>query len=116
MKNQKIVQLDTPHVQQVSMNKARRRKVHLRRIERIVLVFAVLFIVLGVQIIHSRQSLAVVNSNIHEANAQLTTQKNKSKDLQQEIKQLHDPEYLQQVVRSKYNYSKKGETIYNLDD
>ena len=36
--------------------------------------------------------------------------------LKQQIQQLHDPEYAQQVARAKYNYSKKGETIYNLDN
>ncbi|WP_369123641.1 hypothetical protein [Coprococcus eutactus] len=27
---------------------------------------------------------------------------------------MNDPEYLQQLIRSKYNYAKKGETIYTF--
>lgn len=116
MQDRKVVQLDTPHVQQVSMDRAYRKRVHIRRIEKIIAAFAVLFIILGFQIIQTKHSLATTNSNIRQANTQLTTQKNKNRALQQEIKLLHDPDYLQQVIRSKYNYSKKGETVYNLDD
>lgn len=116
MKNRKVVQLDTPHVQQVSKSKAYRKRVHLRRIGRILAVFAVIFLILGLQIFHSKRSLAKVNGNIHQANTRLVAQKSKEKELRQEIKLLHDPDYLQQVIRSKYNYSKKGETVYNLDE
>ena len=44
------------------------------------------------------------------------SQRKTSRQLKQQIQQLHDPEYAQQVARAKYNYSKKGETIYNLDN
>ena len=45
----------------------------------------------------------------------LTKQKQKNQQLQRQIKMLHNPEYIQQVIRAKYNYSKKGEIIYNLN-
>ena len=50
-----------------------------------------------------------------QAQSQLTKQKQKNQQLQRQIKMLHNPEYIQQVIRAKYNYSKKGETIYNLN-
>ncbi|MGN1280243.1 MAG: septum formation initiator family protein [Limosilactobacillus sp.] len=116
MKNRKVVQLETPHTQQVNLDRQARRRVHVRRCERIVLAFVLIFLVLGFQIIRSRHSLAKVNANIHQTEIQLADQKAKGRELNQQVKQLHDPEYLQQVIRSKYNYSKKGETVYNLDN
>lgn len=98
------------------MNHAARRRVHIRRCERIVAVFAIIFLLLGFQIIHSRHSLDKVNANIRQTQTQLADQKAKGQELNQQIKQLHNPEYIQQVIRAKYNYSKKGETIYNLND
>lgn len=116
MKNRKVVQLDTPHTQQVNMARAARQRIHVRRIERIVAVFAIIFLFLGFQIISSRHSLAKVDANIHQTQMQLADQKAKGRELNSQVKQLHDPEYIQQVIRAKYNYSKKGETVYNLDN
>lgn len=116
MKNRKVVRLETPHAQQMSMDLAARRRVHIRRCKRIVAVFAIIFLFLGFQIVRSRHSLAKVNASIRQTQTQLAAQKTKGRDLNQQVKQLHDPEYIQQVIRSKYNYSKKGETVYNLND
>ena len=116
MKNRKVVQLETPHTQQVNIDRQARRRVHVRRCERIVAVFLLIFLFLGFQIVRSRHSLAKVNVDIHQTEVQLASQKAKGRELNQQVKQLHDPEYLQQVIRSKYNYSKKGETVYNLDN
>lgn len=116
MKNHKVVQLETPHTQQMSMDRRARRRVHVRRCERIVAVFLLIFLFLGFQIVRSRQSLAKFNTNIHQTEIQLADQKAKGRELNQQVKQLHDPEYIQQVIRSKYNYSKQGETVYNLDN
>lgn len=110
-----ISQLNTPYARQVSSDRDRRRLVHQRRCKRIVAVFLVVFLIFGIQIIQSKRTLADINGNIRQAQSRLATQKEKNQDLKHEIKMLHDPEYVQQVVRSKYNYSKKGETVYNLN-
>ncbi len=111
----KVSQLNTPYIHKFSADQ-QRRQVHIRRCRRIILAFLVAFIVLGVQIFHSKQTLAKVNGNINQCQAQLQEQRKNSKQLKQRIKLLHDPDYIQQVVRAKYNYSKKGETVYNLDN
>ena len=116
MKNRKVVQLETPHTQQVSVGRRVRRRVHIRRFERIVAAFLLIFLFLGFQIVRSRHALAKVNTNIHQTEVQLVDQKARGRELNQQVKQLHDPEYIQQVIRSKYNYSKQGETVYNLDN
>lgn len=116
MKNRKIVQLETPHAQQVGLNHAQRRRVHIHRCERIIACFAVLFVILGFQILSSRRTLTKVNANIQQTQSELASQKEQGRELNQQIKQLHDPDYVQQVIRSKYDYSKKGETVYNLNN
>lgn len=113
--NNKVSQLETPYMHKVSADQ-QRRQVHVKRCRRIMLVFLVIFIILGIQIFQSKRTLAKVNSNIAQCQASLQEQHQTSRQLKQQIKLLHDPEYVQQVVRAKYNYSKKGETIYNLDN
>ena len=93
-----------------------KRQVHIRRCRRIMLAFLVIFIILGIQIFQSKRTLAKVNGNIAQYQASLQSQRKTSRQLKQQIQQLHDPVYAQQVARAKYNYSKKGETIYNLDN
>lgn len=113
--NSKVSQLETPYVHQISADQ-QKRQVHAKRCRRIMLVFLVLFIILGIQIFQSKRTLAKVNANIAQYQTSLHKQRSTSRQLKQQIKLLHDPEYAQQVARAKYNYSKKGETIYNLDN
>ncbi|MGM9891522.1 FtsB family cell division protein [Limosilactobacillus sp.] len=110
-----VSQLNTPYVHKFSADQHRRR-VHIRRCRRILLAFLVIFIILGVQIFQSKRTLARVNGNINQCQAQLKEERQNSRQLKQRIRLLHDPDYVQQVVRAKYNYSKKGETVYNLDN
>ncbi|MFD1456451.1 septum formation initiator family protein [Levilactobacillus lanxiensis] len=85
-----------------------------RRATRILVVFAVFAIILGVQLIRTHASLHQVNQQVATSERTLTKTKAKNADLKQEIKQLNDKDYLAQLIRSKYYYSKSGETIYSL--
>ena len=116
MHSNKISPIDTPYARQALQSQHYVRQARIKRTKRILLVFLVIFLVLGFQILQSKRSLAKINGNIRTSKQQLTRQKEIGADLKQQKKQLHDPEYLQQVIRSKYNYSKKRETVYNLND
>ena len=111
----KISQLNTPYARQVSSTKNRNRQIHKRRCKRIIAVFFVVFLIFGIQIFQSKRTVADINGNIQQAQSQLKKQKQKNQQLQRQIKLLHNPDYIQQVIRAKYNYSKKGETVYNLN-
>jgi cell division protein DivIC len=39
---------------------------------------------------------------------------NDNKALKVKVKQMNDEQYLEKLIRSKYLYTKKGETVYNL--
>lgn len=116
MHTNKVSQIDTPYARQTLQNQHYIRQVRIKRTKRILLVFLVIFLVLGFQIIQSKRSLAKINGNIRSSQQQLARKKEIGADLKQQKRQLHDPEYIQQIIRSKYNYSKKGETVYNLND
>lgn len=115
-RSNKISQINTPYAQQITVNQQLVRRAHIKRCKRILLIFSVIFLLLGFQIIQSKRSLAKINASIRTSKIQLARQKDIGKDLKQEKKQLHNPDYLQQIIRSKYNYTKKGETVYNLDN
>lgn len=116
MHSNKVSSIDTPYARQALANHHYARQVRIKRTKRILLVFLVVFLILGFQIIQSKRSLSKINGDIRTSQKQLAHQKSIGKDLKQQKKQLHDPDYLQQVIRSKYNYTKKGETVYNLNN
>lgn len=116
MHSNKVSSIDTPYARQTLADHHYARQVHIKRTKRILLIFAAVFLILGFQIVQSKRSLTKINGDIATSQKQLTHQKNVGKNLKQQKKQLHDPDYLQQVIRSKYNYTKKGETVYNLNN
>ena len=111
MKGRTVYSLDTPYAQQKTAqqaaDKAYARKIHKRRFLAMIGIIGVFVLVFGVQIWKNQRQLG-------QTQTQLTKQKSKQKQLNSHIKELNDPEYLQQLIRSKYNYAKKGETIYNF--
>ena len=118
MKGRNVYSLDTPYAQQKTAqqaaDKAYARKIHKRRFLAMIGIIGVFVLVFGVQIWKNQRQLGRVNAQIQQTQTQLTKQKSKQKQLNSHIKEMNDPEYLQQLIRSKYNYAKKGETIYNF--
>ena len=108
MKGRNVYSLDTPYAQQKTAqqaaDKAYARKIHKRRFLAMIGIIGVFVLVFGVQIWKNQRQLGRVNAQIQQTQTQLNSH----------IKELNDPEYLQQLIRSKYNYAKKGETIYNF--
>lgn len=86
----------------------------MRRALRIGLVFAVFALILGIQIIRTNASLHKVNQQVATSERQLTKTKAENTQLDLKVKQLNNQDYVAQLIRSKYYYSKSGETIYSL--
>lgn len=114
----KIKQLDNDYIRQVATNEhgqaQRVSQVRRRRFVLIVAVFGALILFLDFQLINTR-------SNLHQMNRQVATSQVKLKKVQQrndqlegQIKQLNNKDYLQKLLRSKYDYTKSGETVYSL--
>ncbi|WP_283582808.1 FtsB family cell division protein [Limosilactobacillus difficilis] len=113
-----VSQINTPYSQQKqaqqAVNARYAARVHARRRRIIVAATLVLALIFGVQIISTRHSLAEVNGQISQTQQVLKRKRTTNRQLKSQVKALHNPDYLQQVLRSKYNYAKKGETLYNL--
>lgn len=86
----------------------------MRRALRIGLVFAVFALILGIQLIRTNASLHKVNQQVGTSERQLTKTKAENTQLDLKVKQLNNQDYVAQLIRSKYYYSKSGETIYSL--
>ena len=86
----------------------------MRRAVRIGLVFAVFALILGIQLIRTNASLHKVNQQVGTSERQLTKTKAENTQLDLKVKQLNNQDYVAQLIRSKYYYSKSGETIYSL--
>lgn len=120
MKHQKgkVTQMDTPYVrahdQQQKANHSYRYHVHMRRAKMICAVFAVLVFFFGIQIWNSKRQLASINRDIASAHTELNHKKATNRSLKKQVKKLHNPEYLQAMLREKYNYYKDGETVYQF--
>lgn len=104
------IKRDNEHLSEQSY----RYRVHVRRAKVILGIFLVCFVILGFQLFNTHRELTHVNTNISKANTSLTKARQKNVALKKQVKKLHNPDYLQELVREKYNYAKDGETIYHF--
>ncbi|MFC6180474.1 FtsB family cell division protein [Lactiplantibacillus daowaiensis] len=114
----KIKQLDNDYSRQVASDHQsyhqRRLQVHRRRFITIVAVFGALLLFFGFQLINTRASLHTVNRQVATSQVKLKKVQAKHTQLDTQIKQLNNKDYLQKLLRSKYDYTKSGETVYSL--
>lgn len=114
----RVTSIDTPYSRQQSaqlmVNQQYIKRVHAKRRRVILLVTACLALLFCIQLLVNHHTLKTVNSQIASEKATLVAKRKTNRNLHAEVKSLHDPAYIQQVLRQKYNYSKSGETIYNF--
>ncbi|APX71206.1 septum formation initiator family protein [Companilactobacillus allii] len=92
------------------------RKIHKHRLVAIGIVFAIVLLGLGSQIVKANMTYSSTQQSITVNKKKLSKQKAAQSDLKIEINQLQDTNYLKKYVREKYMYSKPGELVYNLPD
>ncbi|UQS84023.1 FtsB family cell division protein [Bombilactobacillus thymidiniphilus] len=94
-----------------------KRRVSLVHRRRIVFLLVVLLIVLLLgfnRLYRAYKSQITTNNNLTSQQHKLHEATRQKADLDNEIKQLHQPEYLDNLIRYRFNYSKDGEIIYNI--
>lgn len=74
--------------------------------------FVTLF--LGFSAIRNNIQAGMLNQKATEAKVELKNVKSKNRELKQQVEQLKDADYVAKIIRQKYYFSKKGETIYSL--
>ncbi|WP_076635207.1 FtsB family cell division protein [Lactiplantibacillus plantarum] len=114
----KIKQLDNDYIRQVATDEhgqaQRVVQVRRRRFILIVAVFGALILFFGFQLINTRSNLHQVNRQVATSQVKLKKVQQKNNQLESQIKQLNNKDYLQKLLRSKYDYTKSGETVYSL--
>lgn len=76
--------------------------------------FLVVILMLVVQIFITKSKISNVSEQQVQTKKELKKSKIDNQKLKQNIKQLHDKDYIQKVIREKYYYTKPGETVYSL--
>ena len=89
---------------------------HRVRRNRILAIFAVVFLIFGIQLIMVHVQTNKINAQAVTTNKQLTKLKKSNKNLEEQATNLRDPDYLSKMIRYKFYYSKPGETIYNIPE
>ncbi|MCG0731718.1 hypothetical protein IMAU60055_00831 [Lactiplantibacillus plantarum] len=114
----KIKQLDNDYIRQVATDEhgqaQRVAQVRRRRFILILAVFGALILFFGFQLINTRSNLHQVNRQVATSQVKLKKVQQKNNQLESQIKQLNNKDYLQKLLRSKYDYTKSGETGYSL--
>ena len=67
----------------------------------------------GIRIVQAEVETHQVNKQTAVAERKLQRAKARNASLSQQVQQLSNNDYVQKVIRQRYNYTKKGETVYN---
>lgn len=92
------------------------KKTHRIRLNRIVAIFAIIFVVLGVQIAIKVSQTARINNQVKAEKENLTKVKKTANNLKTKIQNLNDPNYVAKLIRYKFYYSKSNENVYNVHE
>lgn len=68
----------------------------------------------GIRIVQAEVETHQVNKQTAVAERKLQRARARNASLSQQVQQLSNNDYVQKVIRQRYNYTKKGETVYNL--
>ena len=89
---------------------------HRVRLNRIIAVFAIIFVVLGVQIAIKISQTGRINNQVEAEKQTLAQVKVKDRELTTKRQDLKDPNYVAKLIRYKFYYSKNNEKIYNVHE
>lgn len=92
------------------------KKTHRIRLNRIVAIFAIIFVVLGVQIAIKVSQTARINNQVKAEKENLTKVKKTVNNLKTKRQNLNDPNYVAKLIRYKFYYSKSNENVYNVHE
>lgn len=113
-----VTKLNSNYMQQyeVYQERQKRRKKHLKG-RLILLAVVVLFIAGSMTTYHIKQQKMreAKVEKYEQLEEQMTALKKEEKDLKEEIQLLNDDEYLLDLARTNYFFSKKGEIIFKPD-
>ncbi|MCT6856787.1 MAG: septum formation initiator family protein [Bombilactobacillus mellis] len=94
--------------------KLRVKRIHRRRVTALSLVMFVIVTAFSFQLYQSRQTKAQTQVQWVQQQHKLQRARSQYRDLSNQVRQLHNAEYLDNLIRYRFNYSHDGEIIYNI--
>ncbi|MBU3828935.1 MAG: septum formation initiator family protein [Candidatus Lactobacillus pullistercoris] len=119
MSGPRIYNSESPQAREARLRKkqARREKeIHRVRRNKIIAIFAIIFVALGVQIGMKVSQTAKINSQVQASKKTLSKVKAEDNRLKEKRDNLKDPDYVAKFIRNKFFYSKNNEKVYNIPD
>ncbi|MHC9532209.1 FtsB family cell division protein [Dellaglioa sp. BT-FLS60] len=101
-------------------NKTERKKdqrlthIHRRRLIGLTVILGLIIIFFSVQLISTKVKIGHYQQETTAKQIKLKKAKAHQKELKFKVKQLNDNDYLLKLIREKYYFSKKGETVYSF--
>lgn len=114
-----VTRLDSKYMQQYDAYMERQNRKKKRLIRRLVLFSIIALLTIGsITTYHIKQRIlhAEKKEQYEQLEKQLATLENEEKDLEEEISLLNNEEYVLEIARTNYFFSKKGELIFKILD
>lgn len=114
-----VTRLDSQYMQQYDAHMERQKRKKQRLIRRLVLFSIIAAIAIGGMGVYHIQQRVLHAEKVEEYEQledELATLQEQEKSYKQEIELLQDEEYVLDVARTNYFFSKEGELIFNLPD
>lgn len=92
----------------------KKKEIHQARKTRIISIFAIIFVFLGIQTGVKISQVHRLNGQVQSSKAELSKVEHKKNALTNERDNLKDSNYIAKLIRSKFFYSKTNEKVYNL--
>jgi cell division protein DivIC len=118
-KERKIARINSTYMEKYDAHVERQRKKKKRLYRRLVLFAVIVCITLGsltTYHIKQRTLYAQKKEQYEQLESELTTLKKKEDDLEQEVELLKDEEYVLQIAKTNYFFTKEGEIIFKLPE
>lgn len=119
MKRKTVTRLDSHYMQQYEAYIERQQRRKQRLIRRLVLFSAIALLAIGfMTTYHVKQHTlqAEKQEEYKDLDKQLTTLQTEEENLEEEIELLNDEEYILEIARTNYFFSKDGELIFKILD
>ncbi|GAA0425404.1 septum formation initiator family protein [Virgibacillus sp. AGTR] len=116
---QTVTRLDSNYMQQYDAYIERQRRKKKRLIRRLVLFSLIAVIAIGTMATYHFKQRVLHAEKTEEYQAlqkELTSLEKQEANLQEEVELLNDEDYVLQIARTNYFFSKEGELIFKLPD
>lgn len=114
-----VARIDSGYVKQYDAYLERQQKKKKRLIRRLAFFVAVTILLFGGLVtyhINQRAMLAQKQEEYQKLQQQMNELNNTEADLKEEIQLLNDEDYVLQIARTNYFFSKEGEIIFKMPD